>query len=304
MSIDPQSLFTQLGGIPYLYPVMYSKTNHNDSDVPYLVHPGIVVLSQPNTVLAGLQGFLEGFDRKLGFSDYTRDKTVLQDGTELCKVAGQLCYMSFGPKRTKNVDAIRYFDNIKSSKHGSVLEHANYTLLVYGISRSVTHELIRHRAGMAYSQLSQRYVSGKMLRFVERPEYANDEILHQQFLERITQVSREYNALADRLLEMQRSGVEVLDAEVKTDLRKKVQQAARSVLPNETEAPIVVTGNARAWRHFIEMRGSEHAEIEMRELAIRVFLCLRQCDEILFDDYRIEQLKDGTYQVKTEYEKV
>lgn len=303
MSIDPQTLFTQLGGIPYHYPVMHSKTNHNESDVSYLTHPGIATLSQPNTVLAGLQTFLEGFDEKLGFSDYTRDETSLQDGTQLCKVAGQLCYMSFGPKRTKNADATRYFDNIKLSKHGSVLEHANYTLLLYGISRSITHELVRHRH-FSFSQLSQRYVSGKALRFVERPEYANDAMLHQQFLERITQVSRDYNALAERLLEMQRSGVDMLDADVKTDLRKKVQQAARSVLPNETEAPIVVTGNARAWRHFIEMRASEHAEIEMRELAIRVFLCLRMCDEILFDDYRVEQLRDGTYQVKTDYEKV
>lgn len=301
--IDPQTLFTHLGGIPYHYPVMHSKTNHNESDVPYLTHPGIVVLSQPNTVLAGLQEFLEGFDEKLDFSDYTRDETVLQDGTQLCKVAGQLCYMSFGPKRTKNVDAARYFDNIKSSRHGSVTEHANYTFLLYGISRSVTHELVRHRH-FSLSQVSQRYVSGKMLRFVERPEYVNDEILHQQFLARITWIAREHQALVDRLVDLQRSGMETLSAEAKTDLRKKVQQAARSVLPNETEAPIAVTGNARAWRHFIEMRASEHAEIEMRELAIRVFLCLRQCDEILFDDYRVEQLKDGTYTVKTDYEKV
>ncbi len=154
------------------------------------------------------------------------------------------------------------------------------------------------------SQLSQRYVSGRMLRFVERPEYTEDEQLHAQFLERIERASHEYTALSTRLLEMHQAGVKILSAGERTDLRKKVQQSARSVLPNETEAPIVVTGNARAWRHFIEMRASAHAEIEIRELAVRVFLCLYLTDPILFGDYTLEQLPDGTYTAKTEFEKV
>jgi 5-methylcytosine-specific restriction endonuclease McrA/DNA-binding XRE family transcriptional regulator len=154
------------------------------------------------------------------------------------------------------------------------------------------------------SHLSQRYVSGRMLRFVERPEYTGDEQLHAQFLERIERASNEYMALSTRLLEMQQAGAKILSAEERTDLRKKVQQSARSVLPNETEAPIVVTGNARAWRHFIEMRASAHAEIEIRELAVRVFLCLHLTDPILFGDYTLTQLPDGTYTAKTEFEKV
>ncbi len=171
--------------------------------------------------------------------------------------------MSFGPKRTFNENAERYFNNLKSSGHGSVLEHANFSLLLYGVSRSLTHELVRHRAGLSFSQLSQRFVSGKMLRFVERPEYQRDEQFHAQFLERIERAAREYAAITSRLLEMQRAGVEILSADARTDLRKKVQQTARSVLPNETEAPIVVTANARAWRHVIEMRASAHAETEI-----------------------------------------
>jgi thymidylate synthase (FAD) len=212
--------------------------------------------------------------------------------------------MSFGPKRTFNEQAERYFNNLKSSGHGSVFEHATFSLLLYGISRSLTHELIRHRAGFGYSQLSQRFVSGRMLRFVERPEYQGDADLHAQFLQRIERAASEYTALTERLLEMQQAGVSILSAEAKTDLRKKVQQSARSVLPNETEAPMVVTGNARAWRHVIEMRASAHAETEIRELAVRIFLCLRLVDPILFGDYTLEQLSDGTYIVKSEYEKV
>jgi thymidylate synthase (FAD) len=254
--------------------------------------------------MSGLQGFLDGFDDSLHFSDYLDDPTPLPDGAQLCKIAGQVCYMSLGRNRTHNDNAKRYFDNLKSSGHGSVFEHANYSILLYGVSRSLTHELVRHRAGLGYSQLSQRYVSGRMLRFVERPEYRDDEQLHQQFLQRIERAAGEYAMLTNRLLEMQKEGITILGAEAKTDLRKKVQQTARSVLPNETETCLVVTGNARAWRHVIENRANSHAETEIRELAVRLFLCLHAADPILFDDYTIEQLSDGTHVVATEFRKV
>ncbi len=304
-AITPETLFRDLSGEEDAgFASIHSPVQHSPGGIPYLVKPGIVLLARPNVHPSGLQGFLEGFDEPLHFSEYLDDPTPLPDGAQLCKIAGQVCYMSFGRGRTFNVNAERYFNNLKSSGHGSVFEHANYSLLLYGISRSVTHELVRHRAGFGFSQLSQRYVSGRMLRFVERPEYQGDEELHAQFLERIERAAGEYAALTNRLLEMQQAGTKILSAEARTDLRKKVQQTARSVLPNETEAPIVVTGNARSWRHVIEMRASAHAETEIRELAVRIFLCLNLTDPVLFGDYTLEENADGTYIVKTEFEKV
>ena len=302
--IDAQSLFQQLnGGNSSGFATIHAPVHSTPGGTPYLTAPGVVVLAKPNMNMGGLTGFLDGFDPELHFPEYLDDPTPLPDGAQLCKVAGQVCYMSFSPRRTKNAQAKRYFDNLKSSGHGSVFEHACFSLLLYGISRSVTHELVRHRAGFGYSQLSQRFVSGKMLRFVERPEYQSDTLLHQQFLQRIDRAAQEYAGLTDRLLEMQQSGVSILSAEARTDLRKKVQQAARSVLPNETEAPIVVTGNTRSWRHVIEARANAHAETEIRALAGRIFLCLQQADPVLFDDYTIEQISDGTHIVKTNFEK-
>jgi thymidylate synthase (FAD) len=305
LKMDSTELFERLGGeVAEGFATIHAGTHRTPGGVPYVTTPGVVVLARPNVRMEGLAGFLEGFDPSLRFSQYLDDPTPLPDGAQVCKVAGQVCYMSFGPGRTFNAQAQRYFDNLKSSGHGSVFEHANFSLLLYGISRSVTHELVRHRAGFGYSQMSQRYVSGRMLRFVERPEYRADEQLHELFVQRIERAAGEYALLANRLLEMQQAGISILSAEARTDLRKKVQQCARSVLPNETEAPIVVTGNARAWRHFIEMRASSHAEIEIRELAVRVFLCLRQADSVLFDDYVLDMLNDGTYAVKTDFMKV
>ena len=303
--VTPELLYQELRGDgSSSFAAIHSPAFQSPGGANYLQRPGVVLLARPTVNLAGLAGFLDGFDESLHFSGYLDDPTRLPDGAQLCKIAGQVCYMSFGPKRTFNAQANRYFDNLKSSGHGSVFEHASFSLLFYGISRSVTHELIRHRAGFGYSQLSQRFVSGRMLRFVERPEYQEDDLFHTQFLERIERSAAEYAALTNRLLEMQQAGTKILTAEAKTDLRKKVQQCARSLLPNETEAPIVVTGNARSWRHFIEMRASAHAEIEIRELAVRAFLCLQRTDPVLFSDYTMEQIPDGTYTVRTEFDKV
>ncbi len=286
------------------FPLMPSPACTTPAGTPYLRVPGVALLSKPDVNVANLSDFLGGFAPELHFLQYLDDPTPLSPAAQLCKTAGQLCYASFAPKRTMNADAARYFRNIMDSGHGSVLEHANFSFAFYGISRSVTHELVRHRAGFGFSMVSQRYVSGRVLRFVERPEYQSDALLHEAFEKRIDGAAADYEQVAERLLAQQKAGDELLSGEAKTDLRKKVQQAARSVLPNETEAPIVVTGNVRAWRHFLEMRANLHAETEIRALAFRTYLCLLAVEPMLFGDYRAIRLPDGTNAVETDYQKI
>ena len=299
-----RQLFEALGGaVEDGFPTIHSRVHHTSAGTPYLKTPGVVVLAKPQTNVAGLSGFLEGFDPDLRFPEYLDDPTELPDSSQLCKTAGQACYASYGPRRTKNDNAAAYFERLTSAGHGSVLEHSSFNFLLYGISRSVTHELVRHRAGVAISQISQRYVSGTVLRFVERPEYQEDPDLHRLFEERADRAAAEYEAMAELLLERQEGGASMLTADYKTDARKKVQQTARSLLPNETEAPMVFTGNVRALRHIIEMRADAHAESEIRNLALRLFLCLRTVDPILFGDYELGELPDGTYTVSTENRK-
>jgi thymidylate synthase (FAD) len=298
-----EELKAQVLGIEAGYPYMPSPARMTERGTPYLTRPGVHLIAKPAVSLDSLREFLGGFDPKLEFTQYLDDPTPLPPSSQLCKVAGQNCYASWGPKRTYNKDATRYFENLKESGHGSVLEHANFSFLFYGISRSLTHEWIRHRL-MSYSQLSQRYVSGRVLRFVERPEYVDDPELHALFIERIDRAAADYEQIAQMLMERQKAGVEILSGEARTDLRKKVQQTARSLLPNETEAPIVVTGNVRAWRHVIEMRASAHAETEIRALAFNAYLCLAAADPILFGDYETVALPDGTFAVETAYRKV
>jgi thymidylate synthase (FAD) len=298
------ALFQELGGATTDgFPAIHSPAHRTRVGTPYLRAPGVVMISKPQANVAGLAGFLEGFDPELNFPGYVNDPTLLPGSSQLCKISGQVCYASFGERRTRNENAAAYFERLTSAGHGSVLEHASFSFLLYGISRSVTHELVRHRAGVGISQISQRYVSKTVLRFVERPEYQEDPDLHKLFEKRADRAAAEYEAMADQLLERQEGGASMLTADYKTDARKKVQQTARSLLPNETEAPMVFTGNVRALRHIIEMRADAHAESEIRNLALRIFLCLRTADPILFGDYDLGELPDGTYTVSTKNRK-
>ena len=110
--------------------------------------------------------------------------------------------------------------------------------------------------------------------------------------------SRAYMELAEKLM-----GV-FKDEPDKTLRRKLARQAARSVLPNATETKIFVSANARALRHFIEMRGSRHAEVEIRKLAVQVLRVMRQEAPHIFGDYELVPLPDGTLEAITPHRKV
>ena len=303
--MDPKQLFERLGGADARgFPAIHSEVSQTGAGTPYLKHAGVAMIAKPDVGLEGMRAFLEGFGPDLNFAQYLDDPTTLTPAAKLLKTAGQTCYASFGPKRSYNENAKRYFDNLSSSGHGSVYEHATFSFLCYGISRSNTHEVVRHRAGTAFSQLSQRFVSGKVLRFVERPEYQDHPALHKSFEERIDRAAREYEEVADELLSLQTEGDQLLSAEAKTDRRKRVQQTARSVLPNETETILVLSANVRSWRHMIEMRTDAHAESEIRDLFFRIFLCLRLAEPLLFEDYEVSAYPDGTYGARTAWRKV
>jgi thymidylate synthase (FAD) len=218
------------------------------------------------------------------------------DGERLAEFAGRVCYMSqHNPARRSTRE---YLDNIKKQGHGSVLEHANYTLLLEGVSRSLTHELVRHRAGFAYSQLSQRYVDESDASFVIPPAVIGDDALEAQWRDQIEQAQRAYVALVEKLME--RYGW-VAD---RVHRRKMAREAARAVLPNATETKIVVTANARAWRTMLELRAGEGAELEIRRVAVAI-LRLLQCEAAgFFSDFEIYDAEDRREAARVIYHKV
>ena len=218
------------------------------------------------------------------------------DGERLAEFAGRLCYMSQHNPANRNTRD--YLENIKKQGHGSVLEHANYSLLLEGVSRSLTHELVRHRAGFAYSQLSQRYVDESDACFVVPPAIAGEEALEAAWLAQIDSAQTAYVSLVGQLME--RYGW-VAD---KVHRRKMAREAARGVLPNSTETKIVVTGNARAWRTMLELRSSEGAELEIRRLAVTVLRVLLAEAPAFFSDFEIYDAGDRREAARIGYHKV
>jgi len=220
--------------------------------------------------------------------------TDADGGQALAEFAGRACYQSWRKPNPATATNAGYLAHILESQHLSVLEHGTVTFYFTGVSRSFTHELVRHRH-FSYSQLSQRYVPEREAAMVEPSVIAEDAELHKRFVEATEASLRAYNELLEGLERR------FADVENPTLRRKQARQAARAVLPNATETRIVVTGNYRAWRHFVSMRAAEGADVEIRELAVE---CLRQLQRVapnVFADFTITGLPDGSEIASSRY---
>ena len=213
------------------------------------------------------------------------------ESAAVVEISARLCYMSYGRGRRDIAD---FIENLLSSKDGSVFEHVNYGFVVTGVSRSLTHELVRHRAGFAYSQRSQRYVDETKASFVVPPALVRDAgsaaAASVVFEKALRVASDSYDEMVAALEEALPEDL----FDLRTDRRKAIRQAARAVLPNATETKIFITANVRAWRHFIEMRAASYADWEIRKLALRILELLQQEAPLLFGDFTVKQLTDGT----------
>ena len=248
------------------------------------------ILRAPRVTLIGRPQFVDPDHLKV---DWKGEAT---DGERLAEFAGRLCYMSqANPARRTTAD---YLENIKKQGHGSVLEHAVYVLLLEGISRSCTHELVRHRAGFGYSQLSQRYVDESHAAFVVPPAMLGDERLEAAWLAQVTAAQDAYVRAVEDLM---RRYEWVAD---KVHRRKMAREAARSLLPNATETKIVVSANVRAWRTMLELRCGEGAEQEIRRMAVAVLRVLAAEAPRLFSDFEIYKADDGAEAARVVYHKV
>ena len=191
-----------------------------------------------------------------------------------------------------------YLQNILRQGHGSVFEHATYVVLFEGISRSCSHELVRHRAGWGYSQLSQRYVDESHAAFVMPPAVQGDAALEEDWTRQVGGAQAAYVAAVDRLM------TRYAWVEDKVHRRKMAREAARSVLPNATEVKIVCSANVRAWRTMLELRLGEGAELEIRRMAIACLRLLQHEAPALFADFEIYAAEDRSEAGRVGFHKV
>ena len=198
----------------------------------------------------------------------------------LVEFAGRACYQSFNRPNPDTDTTAKYLKRtLFEQGHWSIAEHASVTFYITGVSRSFTHELIRHRH-LSYSQLSQRFVDESDLNIVIPPaleeDYGNDSTVAEEIDYMVGAVEDAYESLAKTLLDRGLT-------------RKQAREAARAVLPNMTETRIVVTGNLRAWHEFCQRRMQPDADAEIQRVAGMIYKILHELAPSIFPEIEEEE---------------
>ena len=240
--------------------------------------PTVHLIARPSLDVEGMRAYLEDvggaswLDRRLAEGDPNAAEMLVEFG-------GRACYRSWEPGLNPNVTKVRtdrreYFENILRSAHGSVLEHASFSFALRNVSRVFTHELVRHRAGSAFSQESLRYVRLTDIGFRVPPalEPVRDQVI----------------SLVEQLEEFQASAADALGVEddgVPFHVKKEITSALRRLAPIGLSTDIVWTANVRTLRHVIEMRTAEGAEEELRLVFDKVARVMKEEAPGLFQDF-------------------
>jgi thymidylate synthase (FAD) len=209
---------------------------------------------------------------------------------EIVEVAGRTCYMSFGSAQSPRTNG-EFVKNLIEMGHESVLEHASWTFVITNVSRAFTHQLVRHRVGFAFSQLSQQYHDEGDANFVMPAHLEDFPEAREAWIDAIEATKKAYASINALLLADGLSNAEDLNRKERT---RAIRSAARSVLPNATETKIVVTANARALRHFFLVRGAIPGDIEMRYVAAGLLQIVKLEAPGIFFDFKVEKLSDGS----------
>jgi thymidylate synthase (FAD) len=218
--------------------------------------------------------------------DIWRESDESTPAERLVEFAGRICYMSFGPRQSPSTNA-EYIRKLIRNGHDSVLEHAVWTVLLSGISRAFSHQLVRHRVGFSYSQLSQQYHDESATRFLRPAELAQFPDLAEIWDRAVVGSQTAYREILAGL---------AAKNEHLNDRREAVRatrSAARSVLPNSTETVVVTTFNARSLRHFLRVRGNIVGDSEMRCVSAALLEAIGPEGPSLFFDFSIQHPPDG-----------
>jgi thymidylate synthase (FAD) len=207
------------------------------------------------------------------------------DAERLVEFAGRVCYLSFGRQQSPRNNA-EYIANLIRRGHDSVLEHAAWTFVLAGVSRAFTHQLVRHRVGFSYSQLSQQYHDERASAVVRPAEIDRNARAAAAWDTAMAATRAAYATIADEL------GLDD-PGRLPAETRRALRSAARSVLPNALESIVVVSANARAIRHFLRLRGGIQGDPEMRLVAAALLDTLRPEAPALFADFVVSDPGDN-----------
>lgn len=245
------------------------------------VEPSVRLIAKPELDWGEIKSYLD----EVGGMEWYDRITVSQPtdpGAEIVEFAGRLCYRSWAPGLNANVSKVRtdsadYLENVLKSGHGSVIEHANFTFLFHNVSRVFTHEVVRHRAGCAYSQESMRFVRLTDIPFWFPEWCKGDEEFMERALDLLEQVEQFQTWMAEHF------GLD--DEGVKFSEKKAKTSFMRRFAPDGVATGIVMTANVRALRHIISMRTDPAAEEEIRLVFGEVARIMVSECPLLFQDF-------------------
>jgi thymidylate synthase (FAD) len=248
------------------------------------VEPQIHLIARPMIDYEALADYLAevGGQSWLQRLDDPREGGTTNDSQNLVEFAGRACYRSWEPGLNPNVVRIRkdqegYLANILSSAHGSVLEHVNFTFVFQNISRVLTHELVRHRAGAAVSQESLRFVRLKSLPFWFPDWVHEDPELHQRAIQMLHDLEA-FQAWMSEHFHLDDDSVSFSEKKHKTSFMRRFA-------PEGVATTLVWTANIRSLRHVIEARTAPGAEEEIRLLFGKVAELMQKEAPALFGDF-------------------
>lgn len=221
---------------------------------------------------------------------------------KIVAAAAKLCYSQVGVDEIlENLDEEKtgkLLDMLMNYGHHSPIEHVSFTFAIEGISRSLTHQLVRHRVA-SYSQQSQRYVKLEQFEYIIPPNIENNERAKNIFIESMNRIQIEYNQLVeilssselDNLIKEYLSNKKLINSEeiekkqyiiLKGKAEKKAIEDARYVFPNACETKMIVTMNARELIHFFNQRCCNRAQWEIRQMAKTMLMQARIVAPVLF----------------------
>lgn len=264
------------------------------------VEPEVYLISRPSIAWDQVEQYLDAVGGRQWYNRLFKDSDA-EDGEILIEFMGRNCYRSWEPGLNANVTKVRedteaYLQNLVNVGHGSVFEHANYSFVFDNVSRVFTHELVRHRAGVAISQESLRFVRLTDLdiwlpeAIRNQPEHGDATVEeHEEFI-------ASFVSIVEKLEEWQgyaaaHYGLD--DEGVPFAYKKHVTSALRRVAPIGLATRIGWTANIRTLRHVIEMRTSLGAEEEIRVVFDKVAKIMRDEAPRLFADY--DRTPDGEW---------
>lgn len=198
-------------------------------------------------------------------------RDIFPTQANVMEFAGRLCYDAFGRKREETREIRDYLANIMDQVHLSVLEHSSFTFLLKNISRAATHEIVRHRH-FSFSQESQRFVHGRKRDVVVPEKMIRDGLEFEGFEREILGMA--FDANEQMYKDLREEGF----------THKEAAEAARSLLPNAAATNIVVTGNARSWKEFIEKRIAPGADAELQAISREILEYLEEVLPEVFDE--------------------